>query len=220
VEWRLPKWNGKAGQEDNRWKADPSLKSFLFTLKNPHNIPARKFALMAEGEDRAIVCDSSWGAHFFDIGVSSSNWSRLGGSYANDTRLDEETVFTGSKWFSGWRKSKSSRLFSWIRNHCSGDLEDQRAVQSKSNVFYHHRLIDVTTLSGQQSTLIARVLVPASTLILPEECFKSLKQLHWISFEGDSRFTGIESLAFSSSSLQSIVIPCSVEILGRFGNPT
>jgi hypothetical protein len=27
------------------YKCDDSLKSFLFTLKNPHNMPARKFAL-------------------------------------------------------------------------------------------------------------------------------------------------------------------------------
>jgi hypothetical protein len=32
-------------------KADPSLKSFLFPLKNPHNSPARKTALKAEGKD-------------------------------------------------------------------------------------------------------------------------------------------------------------------------
>jgi hypothetical protein len=30
------------------WKADDSLKSFLFTLKNPHNIPAMRFALKPE----------------------------------------------------------------------------------------------------------------------------------------------------------------------------
>jgi hypothetical protein len=39
-------------------KADPSLKSFLSTLKNPHNFPARKFALRAEEKDKAIWCDS------------------------------------------------------------------------------------------------------------------------------------------------------------------
>jgi hypothetical protein len=38
VEWESRLWNAKYG------KADDSLKSFVFTLKNPHNIPARKFA--------------------------------------------------------------------------------------------------------------------------------------------------------------------------------
>jgi hypothetical protein len=52
---------------DNGKKADPSLKSFLFTLKNPHNFPARKFALNAERKYRAINCYYSWGPHFSDI---------------------------------------------------------------------------------------------------------------------------------------------------------
>jgi hypothetical protein len=33
-------------------KVDPSLKSFLFTLKNTHNVPARRFALKAEEKDQ------------------------------------------------------------------------------------------------------------------------------------------------------------------------
>jgi hypothetical protein len=102
VEWESRKHNGKRGLEDNRWKADPSLKSFLFTLKNPHNLPARKFALKAKNKDRAIYCRSSWGPHFRDIGVSENcnantdSGSYLGNSYANDTGLDGETVLTGS----------------------------------------------------------------------------------------------------------------------------
>jgi hypothetical protein len=40
------KWDSYTGH-----KADPSLKSFLFTLKNPHNFPARRFALKAEKKD-------------------------------------------------------------------------------------------------------------------------------------------------------------------------
>jgi hypothetical protein len=51
-------WNGKWRDEDNRWKVDDSQKSFLFTLKNPHNIPARRFALKAEEKQSAINCDS------------------------------------------------------------------------------------------------------------------------------------------------------------------
>jgi hypothetical protein len=37
-------------------KADASLKSFLFTLKNLHNVPARRFALKTEKKDEAICC--------------------------------------------------------------------------------------------------------------------------------------------------------------------
>jgi hypothetical protein len=39
-------------------KADPSLKSFLFALNNPQNVPARKFALKAEKKKQAIHCFS------------------------------------------------------------------------------------------------------------------------------------------------------------------
>jgi hypothetical protein len=46
VEWESPSVYYK-------YKADPSLKSFLFTLKNPHNVPARKFALREK--DKAIA---------------------------------------------------------------------------------------------------------------------------------------------------------------------
>jgi hypothetical protein len=88
------------------------------------------------------------------------------------------------------------------------------------NVFSHRRiivrdgLIDVPTLSAQQSTLIVQAWMPASISLLSVEYFKSLKQFDSISFEGDSRLTRIESFAFSSSSLRSIVILCSTEILG------
>jgi hypothetical protein len=63
VEWELLKWNGQVGN-DNRWKADDSQKSFLFRLRNPRNIPARRFALKAEMKQLAIKCDSRWGPCF------------------------------------------------------------------------------------------------------------------------------------------------------------
>jgi hypothetical protein len=106
VEWESRKHNGKSGPEDNRCKTDPSLKSFLFTLKNPHNLPARTFVLDAEGKDDAITCDSKRGPCFGDdLGVSddcnanTDSWSDLSDCYANDTGLDGETVLTGSDYF-------------------------------------------------------------------------------------------------------------------------
>jgi hypothetical protein len=57
VEWESEKWNGKFGKEDNRWRADDSLKSFLFTQKNPHNIRASRFALTAEKKEWSIGCN-------------------------------------------------------------------------------------------------------------------------------------------------------------------
>jgi hypothetical protein len=91
------------GDDKGFFKADDSLKSFLFTLKNPHNIPARRFALKIEEKWEGIRCDSEWGPCFGrDIGVSDNRnaWIRtstfLGFVYTNDTGLNECMVFTGS----------------------------------------------------------------------------------------------------------------------------
>jgi phosphopantetheinyl transferase (holo-ACP synthase) len=105
VEWESRVWNGKHGNESNCCKADDTLKRFLVTLKNPHNIPARRFALPAEAKQYAIICGSEWGLAFGDIAVSndcntntsSSTW--LDNSYTNDTRLAGTIVLTGSKNF-------------------------------------------------------------------------------------------------------------------------
>jgi hypothetical protein len=98
-------WESRTPKED--WsKADPSLKSFLFTLKHPHAFPATKFALKAEKKERAIICHSDWCPHFYDISVLSdcnANTKSItylfGHSYANDTDLDGRTFFTGSEHF-------------------------------------------------------------------------------------------------------------------------
>jgi hypothetical protein len=106
VEWESRAWNGKYDGANNCWKADMSQKSFLFTLKNPHNLPARRFALKAEAMHRAIVCNSDWGPHLYDILVvnncdanTDSYTSRFGSTYGNDTGEDGETFFTGSQQF-------------------------------------------------------------------------------------------------------------------------
>jgi hypothetical protein len=110
VEWESRVWNGIKGSEDNCFKADPSQNSFLFTLKNPHNVPARRFALKAEMKNRAIACDSHTGPNFFDIRVfvycntcsldyTSSHTIDFGANYTNDTGLAGRTFFTGAENF-------------------------------------------------------------------------------------------------------------------------
>jgi hypothetical protein len=89
---------------DNRFKADASLKSFLFTLKNPRNFPARRFALRAERKDKAIICRSDWGPNFYDISASdncntNTKQSAILSSYTNDTGRDGDTFLTGSEDF-------------------------------------------------------------------------------------------------------------------------
>jgi hypothetical protein len=88
-----------------KYKRDLSMKSFVFTLKNPHNIPARKFALKPEEKHRAIYCDSKYGPSFGnslnDIAISShchanaDSCTSLGWVYPNETELPRGVVFTG-----------------------------------------------------------------------------------------------------------------------------
>jgi hypothetical protein len=120
VEWESREWNRKElnddnrpkmdegwGAEENTWKADESQKSFLFTLKNPHNIPARRFMLKTEIKNQAIGCYSGIGPCFGnDIAVcdncnaSATNYVYLFGSCDNnDTELDSNIVLTGSDIF-------------------------------------------------------------------------------------------------------------------------
>jgi hypothetical protein len=98
-------WESRKYHAINCWKADNSLRSFLFTLKNPHNIPARRFALKAEEKWAAIYCgDDSHGPCFGrDIYVSGNcntdtdSFTSLSSAYTNDTGLDNTTVFAGSE---------------------------------------------------------------------------------------------------------------------------
>jgi hypothetical protein len=53
-------------------EVDPSLKSFRFTLKNQHNLPARKFALTPPAKDWAIYCNLYWGPCFSGIWISNN----------------------------------------------------------------------------------------------------------------------------------------------------
>jgi hypothetical protein len=82
-------------------KVDASLKSFRFTLKNPHNFPARKYALKAEEKDHTTYYDSWYGSCFYGISVfdhcnaDTRSYSSVGRSSAN-TGLDGKAVLRGS----------------------------------------------------------------------------------------------------------------------------
>jgi hypothetical protein len=88
-------------------KADNSQKSFVFTLTNPHNVAAPRFALRAERKHTAMICNSGWGSCFDGdcaIGLSdhcnaNTDSYTFGFSccYINDTGLDGQTFFTGSR---------------------------------------------------------------------------------------------------------------------------
>jgi hypothetical protein len=85
-------------------KGDASLKSFLFTLKNPHGLPARRFTLKPERKGMAVSGYARYGPMFGDdlyadysvAGVSQTVTSHLGQVYTNDTGLAGDTLLTGA----------------------------------------------------------------------------------------------------------------------------
>jgi hypothetical protein len=101
-------WESHTDSDNGEWKADDSLKSFLFTLKNPHNIPARRFALHAAIKHQAIGCHSGYGPVFGggrDIAVwdkcntNTFSYTVVVIGYTNNTLLNNNIVFTGSQAF-------------------------------------------------------------------------------------------------------------------------
>jgi hypothetical protein len=101
VEWESRRCNLRLGKCDNRFKADHSLRSFIFTLKNPHSIPARIFPLNLDKKERGIGCSSFWGPCFCEICIGDNcNTSRFNSAqfkgsddvYRNDS--DVAVVFT------------------------------------------------------------------------------------------------------------------------------
>jgi phosphopantetheinyl transferase (holo-ACP synthase) len=85
-----------------KFKTDESLKSFLFTLKNPHNFPAQRFALKPEEKGKAIICNFEYGPRFYGITVANNcnantnSVTYVGLSYMNDSGLDGKVLFAGS----------------------------------------------------------------------------------------------------------------------------
>jgi hypothetical protein len=88
-------------ENDGGGKADDSRYSFLFTIKNPHNVPPRKFRLRDDTAVFAIVCRPHWGPVFSGVKIVSdcntkdNDAGGLGNTYANDTGLDGTTFLTG-----------------------------------------------------------------------------------------------------------------------------
>jgi hypothetical protein len=56
VEWESREWKRLILEQNKTVKADGSLKSCLFTLKNPHNISVKRFALNDEKKNWTIYC--------------------------------------------------------------------------------------------------------------------------------------------------------------------
>jgi hypothetical protein len=85
---------------------DPSQKSFIFTLTNPHNLASRIFK--QNSQDNAIWDNGSYGSTFgngFDLHISEQcqsstrSYSKLGSGYINDTRIAGNQVLAGAQQF-------------------------------------------------------------------------------------------------------------------------
>jgi hypothetical protein len=89
----------------NQWLSDSSLRSFIFTIKNPHGLSPMIFS--QKKSDCAVLAASSYGPLFgsADLRVwdnsqtSQSCYSNVGNTYNNDTGLSGEVVLTGAKYF-------------------------------------------------------------------------------------------------------------------------
>jgi hypothetical protein len=83
-------------------KADPSMKSFLFSLRQRDRVGVWKCPLTAEGKDRAIECDYSQGPCFgaprseIAVGEDANGTCALGNTYKIDPNANGRFFFTGS----------------------------------------------------------------------------------------------------------------------------
>jgi hypothetical protein len=149
LEWESRVHNGWEGQRDNRFKGDDSERTFIFTLKNPHNIPARKFRLKPEQKHRAIFPWIERGPHFWDIAIydncnrNTSNNIELDDSYINDTGVNKYDVMTGSRYF----RVKEIEVFELTDDPDKviplGEPDDGRQSDDPSSPWFGARIISV-----------------------------------------------------------------------------
>jgi hypothetical protein len=110
-------WDSKGA-----YRADPSLKNFAFTLKNPRNFPGRAFALKAEKKDGAIFCDCFNRPNFQNFDVCS-------GCSANSFACDFGKHMVTRIWLREWHRSVRKNFlhrFAAFRGEGNRSLRDHR----------------------------------------------------------------------------------------------
>ena len=63
IDWDNTTWNGKMGEKNNA-RRDGKGNEFVFTLKNPHNIPPSKYNMQKSWLNHSICCDVDLGPIF------------------------------------------------------------------------------------------------------------------------------------------------------------
>jgi hypothetical protein len=107
LEWETRQHNGKWDLENNCYKGDDSGTSFIFTVTNPHNLPARKFALKPNDRRWAIYCCRMRGPAFgrdreCEVFITSNADGRTAGfghAYNNDSGIPGPVLLTGNETF-------------------------------------------------------------------------------------------------------------------------
>jgi hypothetical protein len=83
--------------------SDDGLRSFMFTLKNPHDVAPRTFSLNPEFKENAIRCcagllpafgHGSWPGCNFPPRISVP----IEPEYINDTEIQGDVLLTGGRW--------------------------------------------------------------------------------------------------------------------------
>ena len=107
ISWNSTKWNGKCGSDNNARRKGNGLE-FIFTLKNPHNIPPSKFNIQKCWLDHSICCDINLGPIFGcndirienNCNIKSNSFGYYDfkpGEYCfDDTTGKKRMLFTGS----------------------------------------------------------------------------------------------------------------------------
>jgi hypothetical protein len=89
----------------SQYKPDNSNQSFIFSVKNPHNIEGKIFSLT--NSSRAIYCHQAYGPTFGNHSIyvsdncnnNNTSYTYLGYSYANDTGMSGNQFCTGEQNF-------------------------------------------------------------------------------------------------------------------------
>jgi hypothetical protein len=105
----------------------------------------------------------------------------------------------------GWYLSQGAKA----RNERM-ELFERRIVMREGSI---EGIVDLRGFCHDELRNAVRVWIPISISIVPAKLFHDMRQLRSFSFETNSGLRRIESGAFSSALLQSILIPYSVEIL-------
>ena len=110
IDWDNTLWNGIVGEKNNS-RRDGKGNEFVFTLKNPHNIPPCKFNMKKEWLNHSICCDGRRGPIFGcndiriedECNIKNNKFTYFDfqpGEYCfDDTTGKKRLLFTGEKSF-------------------------------------------------------------------------------------------------------------------------